>query len=974
MSNALVIRNRNGNFVNTNLFREDARTFQRNGVYIIEPENSIFWLDYWKKRRERSLKGYEIAGTKITGDHYFYLNFTRIERVPEEALRKIQKSKRRKKQTIKVYDFPDFWDGDYTYYWSRELAKYDILDIFNEPEMEDEEKMLKRKKELFNQLGLKVKINPKYLTGGRNIIVGKGRRRGFAQPLDEIVMTKDGYKTMGEVQVGDLLVGEGGFVKVTEIHEQMSDTVLEILMSSGRSIKVSGDHLVEVYDRKEKYSFVIPTFWLRRLIFKYPRRFSLPLIEKDVPHSEKDLKVDFKQLRRFLWENVATPDFIKTLEEEGFLNEKGHFDIPHKYLYASPKQRHELLDVFFDKNSSVIYEYPNVCTVKSFHKLVYSLAKKRIRVFKQRSNGTVVFILHDDMDYETIASVIYVDHTVPTKCVTVDSERHLYAGDDYILTHNSHKSSGSALKNFALIPRKKTYLAAYLADYLYPTGLFQLVYDKYMFLQENTPWNHPMDAVNQPNKGNIRASYYAFVNGRKTEKGFMSEIASVSFNTNTDVLRGKDAYEVYIEEAGAAGSPGKLKQFYKSIMDTAKAGGFKTGFITVFGTSGNLESSSHDYASMFFKPDVWDFLPFQNVWDDGPYKDKEVGFFFPASWNMEGFYDEWGNSNEEKAKEFILKEREDMRNKGASEVDIILRQQENPLSPSEAFKVAKSGIFNVVDLPGQLMKVEAENLQMKIGMPVDLYFDGEGNVKSRALLNYGELSIIDDIYDLPKDTTGSLIVYEPPDPLAKPGTYYIGYDPVREIENGTSFASFLVYKSGLVSHHDKDKIVAEYIGRRSEEEVDELIMKTAIWYGNSKIMHENMVVGVRTFFKRKNKLYLLARQPDGVISKHIQSSKVRRIFGTHMTPELKAAGERYIKEWLKSVVDYDENGDPVLAYQKIYSPRLLKELIFYTREGNFDEISALMMIMFQREENLIYLQKDDSNSSDKFIEKFKEAL
>ena len=115
-------------------------------------------------------------------------------------------------------------------------------------------------------------------------------------------------------------------------------------------------------------------------------------------------------------------------------------------------------------------------------------------------------------------------------------------------------------------------------------------------------------------------------------------------------------------------------------------------------------------------------------------------------------------------------------------------------------------------------------------------------------------------------------------------------------------------------------------------------------------MHENEVTAVKNFFRRIKRLSLLAAQPDKVISANIKNSKVKRIYGCHMTDKLKDAGERYIKEWLLEVVDYDEDGTKIRNLDKIFSVRLLEELINYNRKGNFDLHSALIMCMIQVQE------------------------
>ena len=72
-------------------------------------------------------------------------------------------------------------------------------------------------------------------------------------------------------------------------------------------------------------------------------------------------------------------------------------------------------------------------------------------------------------------------------------------------------------------------------------------------------------------------------------------------------------------------------------------------------------------------------------------------------------------------------------------------------------------------------------------------------------------------------------------------------------------------------------------------------------------------------FQRIKRLSLLAAQPARVISKNIKTSKVARIFGCHMNVQLKDAGERYLKEWLLTILDFDENGNKITVIDKIYS-------------------------------------------------------
>lgn len=115
---------------------------------------------------------------------------------------------------------------------------------------------------------------------------------------------------------------------------------------------------------------------------------------------------------------------------------------------------------------------------------------------------------------------------------------------------------------------------------------------------------------------------------------------------------------------------------------------------------------------------------------------------------------------------------------------------------------------------------------------------------------------------------------------------------------------------------------------------------------------------------------MLEVQPDAVINKSVKKSKVARVYGCHMVPQLKDAGERYIKQWLVEVVDFDENNNPISNLDRINSLRLIEELIMYNKTGNFDLVSALIMCMFQVQEEVLnkeYEPKEENKNAKKLL-------
>lgn len=143
-------------FVNTDLFRDAARHFERHGYYCNAPEGTREWEEYWDEELRRCREGYSVGGVRITGNHYFYLNFSRIKLVKETEEITARRS------GSKVWGFPAFWDWDYNYFHLLEIARHGISE------------------EDYRQLDLDVKIRRDHLVGGKHVVVVKGRRQGYS--------------------------------------------------------------------------------------------------------------------------------------------------------------------------------------------------------------------------------------------------------------------------------------------------------------------------------------------------------------------------------------------------------------------------------------------------------------------------------------------------------------------------------------------------------------------------------------------------------------------------------------------------------------------------------------------------------------------------------------------------------------------------------------------------------------------------
>ena len=527
----------------------------------------------------------------------------------------------------------------------------------------------------------------------------------------------------------------------------------------------------------------------------------------------------------------------------------------------------------------------------------------------------------------------------------------------------SYKDGAICANVYNTVRKAQVIIGAFEKKFLYPKGTMGMASDYLNFLNEHTGWAKSRDYTDKVD--HKKASYRENVNGTYIEKGYQSEIFALTFKDNPDAARGKDGKLFLLEEAGAFPN---LKDSFNAIAPGLTAGAFITGQIIIFGTGGDMESGTVDYADMFYNPAAYRLLPFVNIWDENA-ENTTCGFFHPVTWNMEGFYDEQGNSDIEGATEFELERRRQKMEAASSSTIVEKHMQEYPFSPSEAFLTVSTNNFPVVELRNQLNRVKAENLHLSKGTPVYLTRE-EGKVIAKPDLE-NKLKPIYTYKVKQDDISGCPIIFEYPVPNPPKGLYKIGFDPYQQDE-GTSLAAIYVYKSIHSGTYSKNIIVAEYVGRPQEaDDVSRIASMLADLY-NAEIMHENEVSHVKNYFRRIKRLDQLALQPDTVISKNVKASKVSRVYGMHMNEQLKDAGEKYIKDWLLQVRDYDENGNAILNLETIYSIGLLEELIQYNRKGNFDRVMAFMQVMFQCQEE--ELGKDYSSSENKKIKSVMAAL
>lgn len=205
-------------------------------------------------------------------------------------------------------------------------------------------------------------------------------------------------------------------------------------------------------------------------------------------------------------------------------------------------------------------------------------------------------------------------------------------------------------------------------------------------------------------------------------------------------------------------------------------------------------------------------------------------------------------------------------------------------------------------------------------------------------------------------------------------------DPYDQDKSGSgSLGSFFIYKRFVKAGSTHDMIVAEYTGRpKFADDFYEQCRRLCIYY-NAKVLYENQLKGMKNYFLQKNSLHYMWEQPDHMIKDMIKDSKVQRGYGVHMNrgangnSGIKDMCELYLKDWLYTERQ-DEDGVKLFNFHTIKSIALLKELIAYDAEGNYDRVIAMMLCILQTKElHKIHVQDMTSSSqsygNDPFLKK-----
>lgn len=497
-------------------------------------------------------------------------------------------------------------------------------------------------------------------------------------------------------------------------------------------------------------------------------------------------------------------------------------------------------------------------------------------------------------------------------------------------------------------------------------GLSDFAVNNLKFYEEKTPFKR---GIFSPTADSFKLGY-RMKNGVEADDSWSSSLLSVSANNNPDCAIGKDAVTIKVEELSTMQN---FDDFINVTEPTMTVGTRTTGTLMAWGTA--TAANMQIFEQNFYNPRAFNFMPFENVWDNDA-RNEVCGFFKSYAWGLEGEidgvkgFDEDGNSNLRIGLKLAARERIKKKETAKTFSEYLNYLGQRALFPAESFSSASENIFSSEALNKFEDKLRVDN-SYKFYTDGELFEDGLKKIyfksNARIKIENPDAKIYDYIQGVPRrgneDPHGCIRVWFAPeyeetyidDRLVRailPGTYVAVYDPVgidkdkKEITDRHSHNSMFVVEMPRERNGFKPKLCAAYYGRTERlEEADEKFYRLCKWYNciGTGLVEINRGETVSNFRKWKATKYL-GHEPLFVWDATIKE-KVSTSYGYSIgNGPKKLDGLRLLKEFLYEVIGKNEFGEDIYVFERFLDYQTILELKKFNADGNFDRISSLILL------------------------------
>lgn len=505
---------------------------------------------------------------------------------------------------------------------------------------------------------------------------------------------------------------------------------------------------------------------------------------------------------------------------------------------------------------------------------------------------------------------------------------------------NMYTYPGTGNPNFHLAS-EKTFLAG-------DKGIWGKVLDNLDWIANTTPFPR-MRAVDGKRSMEVQLG---FENEYGVREGLLSSVYGISLKDNPDKARGIRGPLIHYEEDGLFPN---LEKAWNVNRKAVEDGGVAFGTMFAGGTGGVEGASFEGSEKLFYSPGAYNIYGVPNVYDRNTNGETITGFFWGGYMNRNLCYEEVnGEPDVIKALVEICLERYHVKYSSSDANAITQKKAEEPITPQEAVMRTEGTVFPVADLREHLegIMVRRENF-LAHHFVGDLVVGQGGHIEWR--LNPTRVPLR--TYDVVGDRTGAVEIFEMPKKNAEGrimrGRYIAGIDPI-DADTGPSLFSVIIMDTL------QDRIVAEYTGRpRRAREAYDTCLRLLKFY-NAEALYEANLKGLFSYFDEQNALHYLADTPQ--ILKDMELVKATNLYGNkakgvHNNQFINKFGRQLFADWmLAQAYDSKDDEKPKLNLQTIRSIGIIEEAIRWNEDGNFDRISAAIMLFILREDRYKRIQ------------------
>lgn len=267
--------------------------------------------------------------------------------------------------------------------------------------------------------------------GELGVIVGPSSF-GKSQPLDSRIVTPKGFKRMGDMKIGDDVIGRDGKPhKVIGVFPQGLRPIYKITFSNGASCECDEEHLWNVKVNGAE-------------------RFTTMTLKDIIPIVKQDVEISIPTTKSVQFSDTEVTEDPYTFGSE--LLENDIDVIPSSIIFNSVDCRQKFLQGLTDKyginDKDDTYSFcsKNEMLIKQIQFIVRSFGCNATIEKNSDTNEFAIRYSVKRTECITFASIEYIGEK-EAQCIMVDSDEHLYLTEDFIVTHNT--SLTTAIAGFA---------------------------------------------------------------------------------------------------------------------------------------------------------------------------------------------------------------------------------------------------------------------------------------------------------------------------------------------------------------------------------------------------------------------------------------------------------------------------------------------------------------------------------------------